>query len=228
MKSTKPLSRDQVRRIDRLCTERYGIPGLILMENAGKNAAAIIESSYGPDGRAFVACGTGNNGGDGFVIARQLHNLGWDVRIALCGDPDKMSPDCRTNHAIASAMRLPIVVCRNGAEVRQAGGLIEPNDVIVDALLGTGFSGNVRSPIVEMIALVNQSKKRAVVAVDVPSGLDCDTGAPADCTIRADLTITFVAPKVGFDAQSARPFLGRVVSAGIGAPKELVAQITGE
>ena len=95
----------------------------------------------------------------------------------------------------------------------------------MDALLGTGFSGEVRSPLAELIHALNAASKRAVVAVDLPSGLDCDTGTPGRATIRADLTITFVARKRGFDSREAFPYLGRIEVADIGAPRELPAEV---
>ena len=101
------LTRDQVRRIDQLATHRYGISGLVLMENAGCNAAEIITQRFGPTGSAWVCCGTGNNGGDGCVIARHLHNDGWDVRLVLVGDQARMTGDAAANFGIIEKMGLP-------------------------------------------------------------------------------------------------------------------------
>jgi NAD(P)H-hydrate epimerase len=222
------LSREQIRRIDQLAIERYGMVGLVLMENAGRNAAALLRDSYGPVGRALIFCGPGNNGGDGFVIARHLHNAGWSVRLALAGDPTRMTPDAKANHAIVQGMRLDI---SEAPDVETQAGLaasIHPDDVVVDALLGTGFRGEVRSPTAELIHALNASARRAMIAVDVPSGLDCNTGAPSNATIQADLTITFVAAKKGFTAASATPYVGRVEVVDIGAPRELLDEVLAE
>ena len=225
---TIALTRDQVRRIDELAIREYGIPGIVLMENAGRGAAEIIERTYGPRGSALVVCGTGNNGGDGFVIARHLHNAGWSVRVLIAGDPLRFSPDAATNDRIIQAMELERTVAVDGETQRKVVDSTSANDVVIDALLGTGFSEIVRSPLAELIATLNGSKKRAMVAVDVPSGLDCDTGEPGGVAVRAHLTITFVAPKRGFVVEGARPYVGRCEVVGIGAPKELIGCIASE
>ncbi len=219
------MTREQVRRVDRLAIERYGIAGLVLMENAGQNAAAIIRDIYGLAGKAWICCGPGNNGGDGFVIARHLHNAGWSVRLVLAGDPSRVTPDTRANYAIVEAMKLDLSVAQSGETQCALAGSISHDDIVVDALLGTGFRGEVRSPTAELIDAINAAAKRALVAIDVPSGLDCDTGLPSNATVRADLTITFVAVKAGFAAASAGPYVGRVEVADIGAPRELLDEV---
>ncbi len=222
------LTRNQVREVDRLAMERYGLSGLVLMENAGANAARIIHRTYAHDSAsAFIACGVGNNGGDGCVIARHLHNAGWSVTVLLAGDPERMTPDTETNLRIVRAMGLAVAIAPDGPAQQAALATIAGEDVIVDALLGTGFRGEVRSPLAELIEGLNAADKRAMVAVDVPSGLDIDTGEPSNATVRADLTITFVAPKVGFAKPSAAPYVGRVETADIGAPRELIAEVIG-
>lgn len=217
------LTREQVRRVDRLAMERYTISGLVMMENAGRHAAEIILDEFGPGGRVLICCGAGNNGGDGCVIARHLHNAGCQVRLFLAGDGARMSADMEANFRIVQAMGL--VWKAESAEPTTVADTIGKDEVVVDALLGTGFHGEVRSPIAELIEAVNTSVKRATVAVDVPSGLDCDTGIPAQATICADLTVTFVAEKPGFSADAAAPYIGRVAVADIGVPRELVADI---
>ncbi len=214
------LTRDQVRTIDRLAIEQYSMPGVILMENAGRNAAQIIAGKLSHLGGKVVAifCGPGNNGGDGFVIARHLHNAGFEVTIALAADPAKISGDAAINFQIVRNMPIPI------------GPIVSPDvrtgdaDLIVDALLGTGFTGQVRSPLDTIIEAINSSGK-FTVAVDVPSGLDCQTGVPSAPTVRADLTITFVAAKTGMIADQARPYVGKIEVADIGVPRELIEKI---
>lgn len=221
------LTRAQVRLVDQIATERYGILGLVLMENAGRNAAAIVLDAieatpreYGPVERVVVLCGTGNNGGDGFVIARHLVNAGVDVLIGLTGGKDRLSPDAAANARICEVMEIPMV---------EAGAVaILSTDLVVDALLGTGFTGQVRAPLAELIESVNAAGKAAVYAIDVPSGLDCDTGAASNATIVADVTITFVADKVGFHQSGADRFLGRVRIVGIGVPDAIIQQVLAE
>jgi NAD(P)H-hydrate epimerase len=223
------LSRYQVRRVDQLAMERYKMSGLVLMENAGRNAAEVIVRRCGHHGQAAILCGGGNNGGDGFVIARHLHNMGWRVRLLLSSTPDRLTKDARANFEIVSEM-----CARHGAIEfvgLNAGGMapdpfaIGEDEVVVDALLGTGFAGEVRTPTAELISKVNAASPRSVVAIDVPSGLDCDTGEPSNATIRADITVTFVAGKKGFASKKAIPFVGQVEVVGIGVPRNLIEEV---
>jgi NAD(P)H-hydrate epimerase len=216
------MTRQQIRAVDRFAVERFHMSGIALMENAGRNAAEIILSTFNNCGRALIACGVGNNGGDGCVIARHLSNAGWRVRLLVVGDPKKASADMLANFKIVEAMRLPIESLADLG--RPVEDLIDSlaNELLVDALLGTGFQGQVRPPQDAVIHAMNEARRRAVASVDIPSGLDCDTGQPSNATIRADLTITFVAEKVGFSARTAAPFLGRVVVADIGAPRAAI------
>lgn len=219
------LTREQVRRLDHLAVNRYGISGLVLMENAGRHAAEIISRAFGTAGAALVCCGTGNNGGDGCVIARHLHNTGWDVRLMVVGRQAGMTPDTAANFRIIEKMGFKPDVASDWSTAGHVVASIRKEEVVIDALLGTGFRGQVRSPTAEVIEAINAACRRAVVAIDVPSGLDCDTGEPSNATIRAELTITFVAPKPGLDAPAAAPFVGRVEVADIGAPRELIDEI---
>jgi NAD(P)H-hydrate epimerase len=220
------LSRDQVRDIDRTAIEQIGIPGVALMENAGRHtASAALELLGDPAAaRAAIVCGSGNNGGDGFVIARHLHNAGVSVAILLACDPDGISGDARINYDIAERMSLPIHPIRTPEQLAAQRAALQEANLIVDALLGTGFSGEPRPPLDAAIEAINAASRAKVVAVDVPSGLDCDTGRPSRPCVRADLTVTFVARKIGFDEPAAREHLGRVVVADIGVPVELLGQ----
>ncbi len=219
------LSREQVRRVDQLAIERYGISGLVLMENAGRNAASIISDTYGQAGKVFLCCGPGNNGGDGCVIARHLHNAGWSVRLMITGNASRMTGDTKANYAIIEAMRFETLIAEAWQAQRALVESIRSDELVVDALLGTGFGGQVRSPTAELIHSMNDTARRAIVAIDVPSGLDCNTGAASNATIQADLTITFVASKTGFEAEQAAPYVGHLEVVDIGAPRELVAEI---
>lgn len=219
------LTRDQVRSVDKAAIERYHISGIVLMENAGRNAAAIIRGFYGECGSALICCGPGNNGGDGCVIARHLHNAGWSVHLLVTGDAARMTPDMRANFAIAEAMGLARTIALDRNRQRIVVESVRKDEILIDALLGTGFRGTVRSPTAELIETMNTVEKRAMAAIDVPSGLDCDTGVPSNATIKADLTITFVATKIGFTRDAAVPFVGRVEVADIGVPRDLIAEV---
>ena len=221
------LTRAQVRRIDQWALERYGIPGVILMENAGRHVAEAVRGllAGGPAGSVAVVCGGGNNGGDGYVAARHLHNHGVRVALYSAAKPGALTGDAALNRNIVAQMGLPCEELVTPAQIDRAAAQWASAAVLVDALLGTGFSGQVREPLAGIIARCNALKGPRIVAVDVPSGLDCDTGQPAHACLRADLTITFVARKIGFDQPGAQAFLGQVQVADIGAPPELIEAV---
>jgi NAD(P)H-hydrate epimerase len=218
--STVPqvLNREQVRDVDRRAIEQYGMLGLVLMENAGRNAAELLKS-LGISGRVVVCCGKGNNGGDGFVIARHLENAGVDVRVLLCVDPSSLTGDARANFEILKRAKASMAV--PPLDLKQELAHV---DWIVDALLGTGTQGTLREPYISAVAAINDAHRK-VFAVDLPSGLDCDTGLPLGCCVRADHTATFVARKPGFDAPGASQWTGRVHVLDIGVPRRLLQDI---
>lgn len=228
------LSREQVRNVDRLAIEQLGIPGVVLMENAGRAVAEETLRLFPrqPSSvRAAILCGGGNNGGDGYVIARHLHNAGVNVLVFHAAGP-RREGDAAVHRAIVEKMGLPCRDLLNDAQLAAAEPELAQADLLIDALLGTGFHGEVQPHLAAVIRCCNalarhssRAREPAVVAVDVPSGMDCDTGRASDPTIRADLTVTFVAMKKGFLAPEAKPYLGRVVVASIGAPPELLSRL---
>lgn len=226
------LSREQVRRIDQRAIEAYGVPGVVLMENAGRGAAEIIRRTCPSARRAIIACGPGNNGGDGFVIARHLVNAGWTVELLLACLANRITGDAQVNFQITQRMNLPCATIIPPADIETARQQIASAGVIVDALLGTGASGPPRDPVAPLIRAINLTRDAvatqpppAVFAVDIPSGLDCDTGDAAEPTVRADHTVTFVAQKIGFRNPAARAWLGRVHVVDIGAPQAAIQDI---
>lgn len=222
MSDSVQLTREQVRRIDELAVSDYAFPSIVLMENAGRGAAEVIAQRFANIGRAFIICGTGNNGGDGFVVARHLANRGWSCSILVAGPREKVGGDAETNLQIAEKMQLPIRWIESGDDLQHIIESAGKGTVIVDALLGTGTKGAPRSPIAEAVRAISSADSAAVVSLDLPTGLDCDTGdAPGDA-VRADLTITFVAPKVGFSTDSATDYLGELVVCDIGVPPALI------
>jgi NAD(P)H-hydrate epimerase len=218
------LSRDEVRAIDRRAIEEFGVPGVVLMENAGRGAAEVLVS-LGVSGLVTICCGKGNNGGDGFVIARHLDNRGLQVRVLLFAKPDDLTGDAAINYQIIAKSGLSIAV-HAGPTVDEAelARELSGSAWIVDALFGTGLTGSVRSPLDRVIAAINASGAR-VLAVDIPSGLDCDTGQPLGATVRADHTVTFVALKKGFANPAAKEWLGQVHVVDIGAPRLLLRAV---
>jgi len=301
------LTRKQARQIDERAINQLGIPGIVLMENAGRNATELIQhymkEQDKPLTSALIVCGGGNNGGDGYVVARHLHNRGVAVHILATKPIDQLTGDAKTNATICQNMNLPITPApgftpgldsapdsttnpspRRGV-LQPAGASLNdrPTDIIIDALLGTGFQGTLRPDMLNLIQSINaikthgfnsqmqgknsteaRGKPPEVIALDLPSGLDCDTGRPpepapsrqgerhntynptdptplrrgvlqhagpntpnshpnpTDHAIRADLTITFAAPKVGFTQPTAKLYLGQIKVADIGTPPELL------
>jgi NAD(P)H-hydrate epimerase len=191
------------------------------MENAGRGAAEVLVS-LGIPGPVAVCCGKGNNGGDGFVIARHLDNRGVPVEVLLFADPGELTGDAAINFRIIDRAGLPIILGPEGRFDTQAlAKSLSTPAWIVDALFGTGLTGPVRAPFDQVIRTINASGVR-ILAVDIPSGLDCDTGLPLGVTIRAAHTVTFVAQKQGFANPGAREWLGQVHVVDIGAPRKVM------
>lgn len=184
-----------MKRLDEISIDEYGIPGLVLMENAGLAVLEVINRLDIPEKKACVVCGTGNNGGDGFVVARHMHNRGWDVDIIVLGNTAKAKGDAGTNLKIAINMGIPVYAIEEES-IDFLHGIIKDSPLIVDAMLGTGFSGRLKSLYRDVIEIVNRSRGR-VVSIDVPSGLNADTGFAEDICVKADYTVTFQLPKVG-------------------------------
>ncbi len=224
------FSRDGVRAIDRAAAEEYAIPTIVLMENAAWAIAEIAEEmrAGGPALRAdsiLIFCGPGNNGGDGFAAARKLHNLGRVVTIVLCADHAKIAGDARIHLSIAERMSLEIAEWpgARGAMDREAAA--HPPALIIDALLGTGQTRPVAPPMDSAIGWINarHAAGTPVLAVDIPTGLDCDSGEPlGGSVIRATRTVTLAGMKKGFVNQRAGEFVGEISVGDIGVPTELL------
>jgi NAD(P)H-hydrate epimerase len=216
---TLTISRAQSRELDRRAVEEYGMTGAMLMENAGRGVADRL-CALGIAGPVVICCGRGNNGGDGFVVARHLDLRGYEVAVLLAGDPARLSGDAALNFRVIRASGIAIDrIDRGSLDARLAGAAW-----IVDALLGTGARGEPRPPFDAIIDDINAAGV-AVLAVDLPSGLDCDTGQAARHTIRAAHTCTFVAPKPAFLAPGAAAYTGQVHVVDIGAPRPLTAAL---
>ncbi len=214
------LSREQVRRVDQIAIQRYGMAGLVLMENAGRGCADVLEK-LGIAGPVLICCGKGNNGGDGLVVARHLLVRGHTPRVLLGCEGAALSGDAAANFSILQRMAVEIQVARPEHESPVIETWFQEADWIVDAMLGTGTRGQPRPPFDDMIRWANMASARTM-AIDLPSGLDCDTGQAAAPTFRADHTCTLVAPKIGFRMASAAACLGQVHILDIGAPTEVI------
>lgn len=213
------MTREQVRAFDRWAIEDLGIPGMVLMENAGRACVDMIQLFVQdkPGTRIGVICGTGNNGGDGFVIARHLLNLGFQVDVLICGDPARIQGDAAVNLSILQAMDMPVeaLLPQEGAIQTTLRSMTTESDIVVDALFGTGLSGDLRSGYDQVVVGIN-ALQRPVLAVDIPSGLDCNTGQILGQAVKATWTVTFVAVKKGFCHAQARQHTGLIYVASIG------------
>lgn len=217
------LSREEVRDVDRRAAAEYGMPGVVLMENAGRGAAELL-IALGISGPVVICAGKGNNAGDGFVIARHLENRGVPVKVLLFALPEELHGDAEINYGILTRARTPIVMAGSDFDPKTLDAELADADWIVDALLGTGTRGEVREPYKTVIERINAAGVR-VLAVDLPSGLDCDTGTPLGECVRAGHTATFVAHKKGFDAAGAEEWTGSVQVIDIGVPRSLLESL---
>ncbi len=215
----KILTAAQMRYLDRTAQD-HGIPGAILMERAGRAVAeAALRLVEGEEGPIVIICGRGNNGGDGFVAARHLIHMGLDVQVFLAARADDVSGDARTNLLRLPEVGLEAIELTDPAPVAAA---CQNASLIVDALLGTGLSGEVRGLVADLIRVMNDSA-RAILAVDLPSGLDSDTGAILGVAVRARETVTLGLPKLGLYLYPGQDLAGDITVADLGFPADLVA-----
>jgi NAD(P)H-hydrate epimerase len=221
----RALSRTEVRDVDRRAMDEYGLPGVVLMENAGRSAAEWLVAKLGAQDTVAIVCGKGNNAGDGFVIARHLELRGCKPVVFLAAPPESLSGDAALFFQVVrnSDIPWPDLSPAPRDEWSAAMAAVEPT-YIVDALLGTGLTGPARAPFASVIDAIN-ILKLPVFAVDLPSGLDCDTGFPLGPCIRAAHTGTFVARKIGFDNPSSKEWTGEVHVLDIGVPAALLRDV---
>ncbi len=218
-KKFRVMTREQVRSVDNWAINTLGIPGVVLMENAGRSCAEFIKNKLSgrTNPKVCIFCGTGNNGGDGFAIGRHLVNSGFKVAVVICGDIDKVAGDAKINLDILTQMGQAIeqLNLKNTEIEKTVQAIAAGSDMIVDALFGTGLKGYLKDEYKKVIEAINALDLH-ILAVDIPSGLDCDTGAPQGAAIQADYTVTFVAVKAGFENPDAAQYTGEVHVASIG------------
>ena len=201
-----------MRALDRHTIEKLGVPGELLMECAGRLVAALAEAERAPGARVWVLCGPGSNGGDGLVAARHLHLRGVPVTAVLIGDPARVRGDAARNLERAE---------RAGVALAGARWRAEPGDVLVDALFGTGLARSLEGEAAAAVKRVLAARPHCrVLAVDLPSGLDADTGQPSGPCVAADVTVTLGLPKLGLALEPGRSLAGRVVVGRIGIADE--------
>ena len=222
----KWVTRDEMRAIDRRAIDEFGVPAIVLMENAGRGAADEALKLYRErelDGPALVFCGAGNNGGDGFVIARHLSNAGLDVRVFCGSDRARIdrAREAGINLTVCERMGLRVMDLHTLELVAGVGAELSPGALVVDAVFGVGLSSAVREPQATLLRTLADAGL-AALAVDIPSGLDADTGEPLGVALRADVTATMACPKIGCRGAGAE-YVGRLVVIDIGMPAALAA-----
>jgi NAD(P)H-hydrate epimerase len=218
----KPLKTNEIRKLDELAQLRFSIPGILLMEHASLGLAQhIFLLSQDINQKIFILCGKGNNGGDGFATARHLHNHGHRPEVLLMGKKGdlKESSDAYTNACITHKMGIPIQECTKVEEVLQRVKDCE-YAFHLDAVFGTGLSSRLRGIYPELFTAINELNL-SFIAVDVPSGLNSETGMPMGAAIKAWQTITFAFPKIGFNLGEGPKYCGEIKVVDIGLPKEV-------
>jgi hydroxyethylthiazole kinase-like uncharacterized protein yjeF len=214
------FSREQSRAFDNLAINVVGVPGVVLMENAGRSCAELIAEKLAgkTSPRVCIFCGLGNNGGDGFVIGRHLLDRNYNVTTLICGDPGKIKGDAKINLDILRILNASVEsldLSDTETVKSRIAAFAADADIIVDAIFGTGLTGQLRDDSKMLIEAIN-ALGRPILAVDIPSGLDCDTGLPLGASVKATWTVTFAAVKKGFAAETAREFTGEIYVASIG------------
>lgn len=217
----KIVTSEQMAAIDRRAIEQYGIPSIVLMENAAIATADAILENYPAARSAVIVCGTGNNGGDGFAVARHLHQREWIVSIVLAGSPESLKGDSTVNHQICRQLGLPEMTIESEGEIEEAIDLCRSADVLVDALFGTGLTRAVEGYRSDLIEALN-ALDRPIVAVDLPSGLNGSSSAVEGPAIQANLTVTFAQPKVAHIFAPASERCGTIVVADISIPEAAI------
>jgi len=219
----KVATAEEMQELDRKAIETYRIPGVVLMENAGRGATEVISNVF-PDlqkKRIAIVAGKGNNGGDGFVIGRHLLNKGIPIKVFLLTEPKSLRGDAEINYQIFSRMKGEVISIPSSKDYQKVKKDLEKFGLLIDGIFGTGLDAEVRGYYREVIDHLNALKK-PIVAIDIPSGLSANTGKPLGTAIRASLTITFGLPKVGHLISPGTDYVGKVKVIDIGIPRSLV------
>jgi NAD(P)H-hydrate epimerase len=217
----------EMQAMDRMAIERFGLPGRLLMENAGREAARVFLAHFGEAARlgVGVVAGRGNNGGDGYVIARYLSQKGYPVSVYLLATADQVQGDAAANLKLLPALGVPVVEVPDEASFARCQRAMRSVSVWVDAIFGTGLSAEVRGLFRNVIEFINQLN-RPVLAVDIPSGLSADTGQPCGACIRARITATFAFPKIGHAIFPGAEYTGQLEVIDIGIPPYIATRVS--
>jgi hydroxyethylthiazole kinase-like uncharacterized protein yjeF len=216
----------EMRDMDRLAIESHGIPGLVLMESAGKGAARVLLAQFADHLKAGVGiiCGKGNNGGDGFVMARYLADHRIRVTVYLLAKTSMVKGDAAANLNRLAPLDIPVIEVPDENAFSKAISSLDQHGLLVDAILGTGLSADVKGFFKTVIDYMNQ-RPTPIFAVDVPSGLNSDTGQPCGACIRAQATATFALPKIGHFSYPGAEYTGKLEIIDIGIPEAVVQSV---
>ena len=219
----KSVSTQKMKRLDEIAIKRYGIPSLILMENAGRGIAELAQKIV-PNNRKkiLVVCGKGNNGGDGFVAARHLTNHGYLVKVVILGNPADLKNDPKLNYKILKKMKVSIETISTRQKLIKLKTLAQTSGLIIDGIFGIGLTRPVTGFFYEVILILNGSQKQ-ILAIDVPSGLNSDTGIPMGIAVRAKVTGTLGVAKRGLFLREGLKHSGKVTVLDISLPRQLLA-----
>jgi ADP-dependent NAD(P)H-hydrate dehydratase / NAD(P)H-hydrate epimerase len=219
----KIVTSDQMRNIDRRTTERFGVPSIVLMENAAIAVVDAIHEHYASADRVAIFCGTGANGGDGLAVARHLENRGVVPIVIIVGDRAKLAGDARTNFETCSRLGIPIYDVTNVSEADDAIAHAADADLIVDAIFGTGLNrapDGVHAEVIRAIAEL----RIPVLAIDLPSGANASSGETFDPCVHAEVTVTFAAPKLCHVFDPAATACGEIIVADIAIPDVAIGE----
>ena len=214
------VTAQEMRRLDKEAQEKFGISSIILMENAGR---AVYEAARdmlagGENKKVLSVCGKGNNAGDGLVAARHLINNGFTAEIFMLGNPQDLKGEAKINYNILDNMKVKINLLKESRDLDNFKEGLRKADLLIDAILGTGISGEVKEPFAGVINLMNQSGK-PILAVDTPSGLDATEGKALGSCIKATKTVTFAFAKTGFVKKDGPDKIGTLIVADISLPR---------
>jgi ADP-dependent NAD(P)H-hydrate dehydratase / NAD(P)H-hydrate epimerase len=212
--------------MDQYTMERIGLPGVVLMENAGARVVEeMLKHTLDKKPQVIILAGNGNNGGDGFVIARRLVDSGSNPKLWLLADPERIKGDAKIHYDVYIKRGLPLTQLQEN-NIEKLSSDLNQSDIIVDAILGTGAKGPVREPYKEIISLINTYKgKKLIISVDIPSGVNSDNGKVEGEAIKADKTITFVFPKKGFFLMDGPQYIGDWKAVDISVPPSIVEEL---
>ncbi|HHY71430.1 MAG TPA: NAD(P)H-hydrate epimerase, partial [Thermoanaerobacterales bacterium] len=228
----KVVSPSTMRDMDRIVIEDYKIPGVILMENAGREVAQAVKNMWGArkniaPAKIALFCGKGNNGGDGFVAARHLANMGFDINVFIIANPSSITGDAAINLKIIKNMGLQIKVIDEESDLNEVMDVTRNASILVDAMFGTGLRGKVKGVAQKVIEMINRLEV-PVIAVDIPSGICGETGKILGSAIKSQQTVTLALPKTGLLLYPAVEYVGELFTADIGMPINFIKSTEAE